>query len=324
MTSAIESILACPACQKPIERTRSSVRCASCHATYARSATGILDLTPSTGLTQVMANTKISLSLPARIKDHLRRWGLFKGLKIIFWIFLFPIYIFRKLVDYSTNKAYRELYSDPAIMKEHLDRLFMGQILDPQLPLLEISCATGKNILMLKNMGYQALGIDIEPRDAYWSQAPERFFRANAYRLPFQSGSLRYVLSYASLEHLQEHERALAEIHRVLAANGTLFLMVPQYTLYNRLWNRCKDPDHYREYKVDELQTLLQSAGFRVSRLETKWFYTPVFVVFFNELLCTLGSLVAGQRGVWKLMDFLERWVPSSERGHIYALVTKK
>ncbi len=51
--------------------------------------------------------------------------------------------------------------------------------------------------------------------------------RADAWKLPFESGSLAFVLSEHVLEHIANPLRALREWHRVLEPGGALLLFLP-------------------------------------------------------------------------------------------------
>src|SRR5262245_55080428 len=58
--------------------------------------------------------------------------------------------------------------------------------------------------------------------------APARnYCRADAARIPFASGCFAAVISNHSLEHFVELDAVLSEIGRVLAANGALYVAVP-------------------------------------------------------------------------------------------------
>jgi len=89
--------------------------------------------------------------------------------------------------------------------------------------------------------------------------------RADATRLPFQSGSFHMIVSSHTLEHIQDDGAAVAEFARVLAPGGQAIIMVPT----SREWrtNATREfgaPDnqegHWRIYGYD-FAARLESAG---------------------------------------------------------------
>lgn len=90
-------------------------------------------------------------------------------------------------------------------------------------------------------------------------------------RLPFAEASFNLVTMLAVLEHLEQPEAILREIHRVLAPGGQLVLTVPSKAarpvlefLAFRLGivSRAEIMDHKAYYDRDSLRQLLQLTGF--------------------------------------------------------------
>lgn len=75
--------------------------------------------------------------------------------------------------------------------------------------------------------------------------------------LPCENAAFDCCLCTEVLEHVPDHEKALAELARVLKPGGLLLLSVPQTPAP---W----DPNHARQgYTFEELRALLETAGFR-------------------------------------------------------------
>ena len=51
--------------------------------------------------------------------------------------------------------------------------------------------------------------------------------RGSVYELPYESNFFDLEVSFSVFEHLQEYERALREVHRVLKPNGLFLLGMP-------------------------------------------------------------------------------------------------
>jgi SAM-dependent methyltransferase len=90
--------------------------------------------------------------------------------------------------------------------------------------------------------------------------------RANVATLPVRDGSVDVVASLQVIEHLWDQPAFLAECRRVLRPAGTLLVTTPNRLTFT-LPNRPMNPFHYRELDPDALATLLEEAGFEITRL---------------------------------------------------------
>ncbi|MCZ2146613.1 MAG: class I SAM-dependent methyltransferase [Bryobacterales bacterium] len=114
------------------------------------------------------------------------------------------------------------------LLAKHLE--FAG----PLEPFLEIGAAAGHSSYMLVNQ-FQARGFALDLSadalrhgahlmDAWGLQhAPVRV-AGDAANLPFQDGSLRFVMAFQMLSQFTGMERVFQEVHRVLAPGGVFFL----------------------------------------------------------------------------------------------------
>lgn len=83
--------------------------------------------------------------------------------------------------------------------------------------------------------------------------------------LPFDSSWFDLVMSTQVLEHIEDHEKAVAELERVLKPEGFLLISVPHPP------ELLKNPEHVRPgYTEDELVQLCQK--FELSHIHTEYF----------------------------------------------------
>jgi ubiquinone/menaquinone biosynthesis C-methylase UbiE len=113
---------------------------------------------------------------------------------------------------------------------------------------LDIGCGDAGVIIAFAEAGADAAGVEIS-----WDSLRRAAVRAEehgvtvallagvAESLPFEDGRFDLVILDNVLEHVQDREHTLGEIHRVLRPGGLLYMVTPKpFALYN-LWN---DP-HY-------------------------------------------------------------------------------
>ncbi len=96
-----------------------------------------------------------------------------------------------------------------------------------------------------------------------------KFVRSAAEKLPFKRGFFDAVSSIAVLEHVVEHEKAMAEIARILKPGGRAYVAVPhcyaKTPFFLALINRVNDRivGHLRHYSEAELKAPFEKAGLR-------------------------------------------------------------
>lgn len=126
------------------------------------------------------------------------------------------------------------------------------------------------------------LTIGVEPSHSGAAAGARRgvlSFCAAIEHLQLPNSSLENISMLDVLEHLDDRQKALAEIHRLLASNGRLVLTVPAIT---SLWSQFDvDAGHYLRYNKRSIKKELESSGFEVVRVG--YFFTltvlPLFML---------------------------------------------
>lgn len=133
--------------------------------------------------------------------------------------------------------------------------------------ILDCGCNDGTFSIEMARRGHDVVGVDILPRliaRARESALTEgvvdsvRFEVMNIERLRFPRGTFDTVVMTETLEHLIKPRRALKEVAKVLKADGTLLLSVPNGT--------DTQPTHYNTFNIDGLTKLVEEF-FRVEQL---------------------------------------------------------
>lgn len=144
--------------------------------------------------------------------------------------------------------------------------------------ILDAGCGSGRHICAAFNRpGVEVIGVDLNLADlgkakgfltlmaaengGHWLVS-----QADVTKLPFRNNSFDAVVCSEVLEHVRENRVAVAELIRVLKADGDLVVTVPRFFPERICWAISKayhsEPGgHIRIYKKQEMLNLLGEAG---------------------------------------------------------------
>ncbi len=99
------------------------------------------------------------------------------------------------------------------------------------------------------------------------------FTLVDLYALPYKDGAFTLIVCRNAFHLLPEPATALAELQRVLSAGGRIVVLdrvVDEETdkAFNEI-ARLREPAHRRHYRPEELEEIVQRAGFNVRRQES-------------------------------------------------------
>ena len=132
---------------------------------------------------------------------------------------------------------------------------------------LDIGTGTGNNLRMLRQEGYRNVtGVDLNPLAIRYclTKGFTSVLLAEATSLPFAEGQFDVVLATDTVEHIEDDQKALHEIHRVLAPGGHVMISVPAFP---SLWGLQDDVAHHkRRYRMADLTEKIRSSGLQIRR----------------------------------------------------------
>jgi len=132
---------------------------------------------------------------------------------------------------------------------------------------LDLGTGTGSNLRMLRQGGYRnVIGVDLDPLAIRYclTKGFTSLLLAEATRLPFAEGQFDVVLATDTVEHIEDDQKALQEIHRVLAPGGHVIISVPAFP---SLWGLQDDvAQHKRRYRTADLTQKIRSSGLQIRR----------------------------------------------------------
>lgn len=112
---------------------------------------------------------------------------------------------------------------------------------------LDVGCAHGYVVELLRELGYEAYGIEVS-RIVERAGNRDALMLSSWTHLSFRSEIFDLVTSFDVIEHLPDHKSAfmaLREAFRVLRGGGILILMTPRKCLVNILSDRLHGEHHY-------------------------------------------------------------------------------
>lgn len=122
---------------------------------------------------------------------------------------------------------------------------------------LEIGCGAGRGleVVLSKSEKYTAVDKNARLLEFLQGKYPNATFKSQ--QIPPLQGipdnEFDWVISFQVIEHIQDDQQYLKEIHRVLKPGGKAILTTP-----NILLSLTRNPWHVREYTANELKSLCE------------------------------------------------------------------
>lgn len=152
--------------------------------------------------------------------------------------------------------------------------------------ILDIGSADGTftKVIIEKSKAQKVIGIDVLEKSV--SYAKRRFARskkvsfrvADAHKLPFPDRSFDAVFCLETMEHVEDPQKVVSEMFRVLKDDGYAVVLVPnENLLFRSLWpvwligpGKMWKGTHIQDLSAEEISMRLKKGGFRIK--ETRKF----------------------------------------------------
>lgn len=144
---------------------------------------------------------------------------------------------------------------------------------------LDVGCGRGEWVRLLNTRGWTAHGIDtssqFKPDNVkFFRTAIDDYFPKTLYDL---------ITAVHCFEHVTDPVRSLQHMARMLAPNGRLLIIVPNFggawsRLYGADWHMLRTEHHAFHYTPESLERLLQSCGYEIRRTSTCSYYAPSII----------------------------------------------
>lgn len=146
------------------------------------------------------------------------------------------------------------------IEAEHVHRYLFACGLCAGKDVLDIACGEGYGSAMLARVSQSVVGVDIDgptiehARRAYADSGVE-FEPGDCTEIPYKANSFDVVVSFETIEHIEQHAAFLREMRRVLRPGGLLICSTPDAGVYRH--PDGQNPFHAKELTRDEYDRLL-------------------------------------------------------------------
>ena len=139
---------------------------------------------------------------------------------------------------------------------------------------LDVGCGDGLFLELLAERGRTNIaGLDVSPEAATAARkrAGVPVICGTLSRAPFARGSCAAVTMFQVLEHLSQPATYLDAARELLAPEGRLIVQVPnvacwQFLLFGEHWSGIDVPRHLLDFRLADLEALLENCGFEVLR----------------------------------------------------------
>jgi 2-polyprenyl-3-methyl-5-hydroxy-6-metoxy-1,4-benzoquinol methylase len=224
-------------------------------------------------------------------------------------------------------------------VKDYVGRSVMFLNYSDRGKLLDVGCGDGSYLAFMKELGYQALGIDPDPEAV---RVAKEYYGITVYcgtidqvelaEEEFDAITIRHVI-----EHMHDPMAALQASYKLLKPGGKLVILTPNvrsliHFLFKDAWS-LDPPRHLILFSPKALRRMVEDAGFNVVLfktipspwyLETVWLYR---IKQMNARLNVLGSIIFALARIFHLgiavfHNICHPFLP--DRGDEIAIVAEK
>ena len=149
--------------------------------------------------------------------------------------------------------------TEPGIVAIHRKRYEFALLYCDGRDVLDGACGAGYGSALLATRARRVLGVDVSPEAIAYARERYRaanleFAEGDLLALDLVDGSFDAVCAFETIEHLDDREQYLAEVRRVLRADGVYLVSTPRA---ERTTETPDNPYHRVEYACAEFEELL-------------------------------------------------------------------
>lgn len=140
--------------------------------------------------------------------------------------------------------------------------------------ILDIGCGTGLYLALLKNIGWDAYGVEVNHSACLYAEnLGIKVFEGGLKETKYPSAYFNVVRLNQVLEHLSSPSHTLNEVQRILKSGGTLYIGVPNqrsfaFYFFGEKW--LNKGGHLYAFSPTTLRAICQKAGLSTKRIRFK------------------------------------------------------
>ncbi|MDP3888554.1 MAG: class I SAM-dependent methyltransferase [bacterium] len=135
---------------------------------------------------------------------------------------------------------------------------------------LDIGCSFGLFLELAQKENWEIYGLDLSPtpvKKAKKRLGTKNIFNVGLEKAKFKDCYFDLVTIFQTIEHVDNLEKFLNEIHRILKPKGVILITTPnasgwQAKIMGSSWFAYRHPDHLSFFNFENLRTLLKKKGF--------------------------------------------------------------
>jgi ubiquinone/menaquinone biosynthesis C-methylase UbiE len=159
---------------------------------------------------------------------------------------------------------------------EHLHRYAITLDYIKDKVVLDIACGEGYGSNIMSKAATKVFSVDIDENTVQaarkkYQRRNIKFLSGNATAIPIENNTIDVVVSFETIEHLEDHQGMLREIKRVLKENGLLIISTPDKLYYSDKKN-YNNEFHVKELYKNEFKELINNS-FRNLQLIRQTYY---------------------------------------------------
>lgn len=162
-------------------------------------------------------------------------------------------------------------------MFEHVHRYALASKLCNGGTVLDVASGEGYGTALLAKKASLVIGVEIDNTSVAaatkkYNASNLQFRQGSVTQLPLQDKEADMVVSFETLEHVNEQEQMISEIKRVVKQNGIVVISTPDKKMYSDLKN-FNNPHHVKELYKSEFIALISRFFKHLIVLKQKSFF---------------------------------------------------
>jgi len=183
--------------------------------------------------------------------------------------------------------------------------------------ILDVGCGTGKYLVELAKKNRICYGIDplvevslaVAQRMAEKAKVNINLLQAEGENIPFPENFFDAVLFLSTIQHVNDADKTLSEINRVLKNKGILLISAPlRKNIFNFFQDIFKPKYFTYSFSFNELKTLIQKNGFDILQIKGYGFFPPFLNIFLFAVYILFGEKIT--KKIIKALDIFPKIIP--------------